>query len=217
MPAGDQAAARAGARGRGLSRILELRGEKGLFGRGAVFQIGAAGRDLRHGDRRARPRGPRDHGGLRGLLSGHRVYAQLAGRAQAAGLPHALGGRFPRLPAKAGCGKAGHRVRGHERRAQGDRPEKPQDQPPQRRLYGRGAREDDHAARGRLYRYLPAFLPRSGGRILLVELPLQGAGEERRLAHRLFSGVRPLCQPRQASAHPERCVRLGPLSGDDRN
>ena len=54
----------------------------------------------------------------------------------------------------------------------GDRPEKSQNQPGQRRLLRPGAGEDDRPAGFRLYRHLPVPLPGSGGGLLLVVLPV---------------------------------------------
>ena len=89
--------------------------------------------------------------------------------------------------------------------------------PQERRLLGRGARQDDRAAERRLHGYLPSFLPRPRGRVFVVELPFSRAREERRMAYRLFSCFEPLHRPRQERVHPERGVRFGPLPGDDRN
>ena len=50
----------------------------------------------------------------------HGLCAQLAGRAAPPGLPHDVGRRFPRLPAFAGCPKAGHCLRRPQRGASGD-------------------------------------------------------------------------------------------------
>ena len=46
-----------------------------------------------------------------------------------------MGGRFPRLPAGAGCQKAGHPLRRSERGPRGDRHQKRQNKPDERRLY----------------------------------------------------------------------------------
>ena len=54
-----------------------------------------------------------------------------------------------------------------------NRPEKPQDQPHERRLYRSGAGENDYSALLRFYRHLPFPLSRPGGGILLVVLPVQ--------------------------------------------
>ena len=66
---------------------------------------------------------------------------QFAERAASPRLPHALGGRLPRLPEKAGRKKAGRPLRRPQRGARGDRLEKPQDQPLQRRFHRSGARQ----------------------------------------------------------------------------
>ena len=75
---------------------------------------------------------------------------------------------------------------GPERGPPGDRPEKPKDQPEQRRLHRPGAGKDDLPALLRLYRQLPLSLPGHGGDLLLVVLPLQRPEEQRGVAHRLF-------------------------------
>ena len=58
----------------------------------------------------------------------------------------------------------------------------PQDQPPQRRLHRRGAGEVPNPPLRRVHRHLPPLLPRLGGGLFLVELPLPRPGEERGVA-----------------------------------
>ena len=82
--------------------------------------------------------------------------------------------------------QAGGLLRGPERGPPGDRPEKPQDQPEQRRLHRPGAGKDDLPALLRLYRHLPLSLPGRDGGLLLVVLPLPRPEEQRGVAHRLF-------------------------------
>ena len=88
---------------------------------------------------------------------------QLPGRPEAAGLPHGVGGRPAGLPHVPGPAQAGGLLRGPERGPPGDRPEKPKDQPEQRRLHRPGAGKDDLPALLRLYRHLPLSLPGHGG------------------------------------------------------
>ena len=53
------------------------------------------------GRRGARPRGTAHRGGIRGLHPRRMLHAQFAEGAGEAGLPHALGGRLPRLAGQA--------------------------------------------------------------------------------------------------------------------
>ena len=62
-----------------------------------------------------------------------------------------------------GPAQAGGLLWGPERGPPGDRPEKPKDQPEQRRLHRPGAGKDDLPALLRLYRQLPLSLPGHGG------------------------------------------------------
>ena len=83
--------------------------------------------------------------------------------------------------------------------AQRNRPEKPQDQPQQRRLHRRGAGEvakpSSPPGFADTFRHL---LPRLGGGLFLVELPLPRPGEERGVAHRLLPGLQPPAAPGHA-------------------
>ena len=117
--------------------------KKGLLRHGLLVQAGAAGRD-HPGDRA----GGADHeagahAGIPGLLSGELLHPQQPGRAEAAGLPHDLGGRLPRLPAGAGREKAGDPVRRPERSPHRNGHQERKDQPDERRLYRPGAGQDD--------------------------------------------------------------------------
>ena len=66
-----------------------------------------------------------------------------------------VGGRLSGLSPGPGREKARDPLWRPERGPPGDRPEKPQDQPAQRRLHRRGAGEDDPAALRRFHRHLP--------------------------------------------------------------
>ena len=65
-------------------------------------------------------------------------------------------------------------LRGHECGTPGNRPEEPQDQSDECRLHRRGACLLYQSAGSWIYRYLPLFLPGSGGRVFLVVLSFQG-------------------------------------------
>ena len=93
--------------------------------------------------------------GISRVLPGLLLHPQCPERAQAPGLPDDLGGRLPGLSPGPGREKAGDPLWRPERGPPGDRPEKPQDQPAQRRFHRRGAGEDDPAALRRFYRHLP--------------------------------------------------------------
>ena len=71
--------------------------------------------------------------------------------------------------------------------------------------------------RAKMSQLLEALSPGHGGRLFLVELPVSRARKERRMADRLFSCVRAVPRARADGAHPDRRIRLRPLSGGDRN
>ena len=62
-----------------------------------------------------------------------------------------------------------------------------------------------------VHRHVPRAQPHARGRLQLVELPLQRAQEQRRLAHRLLPGERPHRRSRGRRDDPRRRVRLRPL------
>ena len=67
---------------------------------------------------------------------------------------------------------------------------------------GRGARQVHRAARRGLHRHVAQSQSRCGGRLQLVELPLQRPQEQRGLAHRLLLGERCHREQRPRRAHP---------------
>ena len=68
-------------------------------------------------------------------------------------------------------------------------------------IYRSGKGKIHEPAGGRLYRYVSLALSGEGG-ILLVVLPVPGQGEERRMADRLFSGIRQPERPGEGRLHP---------------
>ena len=93
VPAGDEAAAGAGGvRAGGVSPVFPLRRQKGVFRHGGADQGGAPVRGVRLRGRCPPPRGAGHHGGISGILSGVLLHPQQSGRAEAAGLPDAVGG-----------------------------------------------------------------------------------------------------------------------------
>ena len=85
--------------------------------------------------------GPGDRGGVFGVFRGNLLHAQLPGRAGPSGLPDGVGKCVFGVFEKAGGGEAGDLLRGPECGPQGDRSEEPQEQPEERGIYRRGARE----------------------------------------------------------------------------
>ena len=83
----------------------------------------------------------------------------------------------------------------------------------QQRLPARREGVDDPFPERGLHRCFPPVAPRQPG-IHLVELPLQLAGEEQRLAYRLLHGKRGGASDAERGAYPERCRTFGPLPHD---
>ena len=125
-----------------------------------------------------------------------------------------VGGRFPGVSEGAGRKEAGHLLRRPERGAPGDRPEEPQEQHAERGLHAAGAAEDDGAAGGGIYRYLPVSVSGQAGCVFLVELYVPCPGEQRGMADRLFSLLGADPGPDPGGDDRNGGLRIGSLPGD---
>ena len=63
------------------------------------------------------------------------------------------------------------------------------------------------------HRHVPPFLSRFGRSLLMVVVPLQSTREERRMAHRLFSGFQCASASTERSGYSLRDIRIRPLPG----
>ena len=137
--------------------------------------------------RRDRQEGARGGGenadpGVRKVLPGQLVRAQLAAGPGEAGLPAAVGQGHAGVHPGFGREEAGGAVRRPERLAPGNRPGQPEVEPEERGLHAAGKGRDDGDAGNGVRRLVPAPVPGGDGRVHLVEQHAQLEGEEHRLA-----------------------------------